>query len=201
MTSEQQFRWCFILIFLATFSISAYFRRRARQSGETIPRGREGRLALLARTFFAAALYLSFITYMLNPKWMEWSSLPLPTWLRSLAAVAALGTLPLIYWVMVSLGKNVSETFLTKESHILVVHGPYRWVRHPLYTVGTIELACLSVVAANWFMMAMALIAFIAITMFVVPKEEADLIKKFGGAYREYQERTGKLAPRLLLPR
>jgi protein-S-isoprenylcysteine O-methyltransferase Ste14 len=196
MTSEQQFRWFFIVIFLATFSISAYFRRRARQSGETISRGREGRLALLARMLFAAVLYLSFITYMLNPKWMEWSSLSLPTWLRSLAAVAALGTLPLVYWVMASLGRNVSETFLTKESHVLVTRGPYRWARHPLCTVATIELASLSVVAANWFMIAMTLIAFIAVRTFVVPREEAELIKRFGGEYRDYQERTGRLAPR-----
>jgi protein-S-isoprenylcysteine O-methyltransferase Ste14 len=107
MTNEQLFRWFFIVIFLVTFSISAYFRRRARQSGERISRGREGRLALLARMLFAAALYLSFITYMVNPKWMEWFSLSLPTWLRSLAAVAAIGTLPLVYWIMISIGKNV----------------------------------------------------------------------------------------------
>ena len=31
----------------------------------------------------------------------------------------------------------------------------------------------------------------------VVPKEEAQLVEKFGGAYRAYQERTGGLLPRI----
>jgi protein-S-isoprenylcysteine O-methyltransferase Ste14 len=84
---------------------------------------------------------------------------------------------------------------------VLVTHGPYRWIRHPLHTVATIVFAFLSVVAANWVMMAMAVIAFIAIAVFVVPKEEAELIKKFGGEYREYQERAGRFAPRLPMPR
>ena len=111
--------------------------------------------------------------------------------------VVGLAMLPLLYWVMISIGKNVSETYLTKETHVLVTHGPYRWVRHPLYTVATIVLVSLSVVAASWFMMAMALVAFIAIAVFVVPKEEAELIRKFGSEYREYQKRIGRFAPRL----
>ena len=197
MTNEQVFRWLFISIFLGTLSISGYFRRRARQSGETISRVSEGKLSLLARLLVAAPLYLSFIAYMVNPNWMVWSSLPLPTWLRWLGVFVGIGMLPLLYWVMISIGKNVSETFLTKESHELVTHGPYRWVRHPLYTVATLVLVSLSVVAANWFMIAMALTACIAISTFVVPKEEAELIRKFGDEYREYQKRAGRFAPRL----
>ncbi len=199
MTNPQLFRWFFIAIFLGTFSISAYFRRRARQSGEAISRASEGRLSLAARALFAAPLYLSLIAYMVNPGWMEWSSLSLPTWLRWLGVAVGLSMLPLLYWVMISIGKNVSETFLTKESHVLVTRGPYRWVRHPLYTVATLMFGSLSLVASNWFILAMALIAFIAIAVFVVPKEEEELIRKFGSEYREYQERTGRFAPRLPL--
>lgn len=201
MANEQLFRWLFIVIFLGTFGISAYFRRRARQSGETISRAREGKRVLLARMLFAAALYLPFIAYMLNPEWMAWSSLPLPTWLRWLAVVVAIAMLPLLYWVMISIGKNVSETILTKQNHVLVTHGPYHWIRHPLYTVATLGFASLSLVAANWFMMAMALMAFIGIAVFVVPREEAELTQKFGGEYREYQGRTGRFVPRVVRPR
>lgn len=201
MANQQLFRWFFIGIFLAIFSISATFRRRARQSGETISRAREGKRVLLARMLFAAALYLPFITYMLNPEWMAWSSLPLPTWLRWLAVVVAIAMLPLLYWVMISIGKNVSETILTKQNHVLVTHGPYHWIRHPLYTVATLGFASLSLVAANWFMMAMALMAFIGIAVFVVPREEAELTQKFGGEYREYQGRTGRFVPRVVRPR
>lgn len=195
--NEQLFRWFFIAIFFGTLSISGYFRSKARQSGEAIPRAREGKLVMLARFLFAAPLYLPIFAYMLNPAWMAWSSITLPTWLRWLCAAVGLGVLPLIYWVVSSIGNNISETFLTKKSHTLVTHGPYHWVRHPLYTATTIWLVSLSILAANWFMLAMACIAFISIAVLVVPKEETELFRKFGNEFREYMRRTGRFTPRL----
>jgi protein-S-isoprenylcysteine O-methyltransferase Ste14 len=199
MANEQLFRWFFVAIFVGTLSISGYFRYRARQSGEAIPRAREGNLAMLTRFLFAAPLYLPILAYMLNPAWMAWSSIPLPVGLRWLGAAVGLGALPLVYWVVSSIGNNISETFLTKEKHVLVTHGPYRWVRHPLYSAATITLVSLSILAANWFMLAMACVAFIGIAALVIPREEAELRRKFGDEYREYVLRTGRFAPRLRL--
>lgn len=201
MTNDELFKWFFAAIFIAVLFISGYFRRRARQSGEAIPRASEGLTAVLLRLLFAAPLYLSFIAYAVNPSWMKWSSLSLPSWLRWFGVAVGIAILPLLYWVMVSIGKNVSETFLTKQSHQLVTHGPYRWIRHPLYTTATIWLLALGSVASNWFMIAMALIAFIAIAVFVVPGEEVELTRKFGDNYREYQKLTGRFAPRLFIPK
>ena len=107
--------------------------------------------------------------------------------------------LPLLYWVVSSIGNNISETFLTKENHVLVTFGPYRWVRHPLYAVATMGWVSLSILAANWFMLAMACLAFIGIAVLVIPREEAALMRKFGNEYREYMQRTGRFAPRLRL--
>jgi protein-S-isoprenylcysteine O-methyltransferase Ste14 len=126
---------------------------------------------------------------------MNWSALSLPDWLRWLGVAAGLAILPMIYWVMTSIGKNISETTLTKNSHELITHGPYNWIRHPLYTFATIGFVSLAVVASNWLMLAMALIAFGAIAWFVVPREEAELINKFGSDYQKYQERTGRFTP------
>ena len=197
MANEQLFRWFFIAIFVGTLSISGYFRRKARQSGEAIPRAREGKLILLSRLLFAAPLYLSILAYMLNPAWMAWSAISLPKSLRWLGSAFGLAMLPLLYWVFSSIGNNISETFLTKEKHVLVTHGPYRWVRHPLYSAATISLVALSVLAANWFMLGMACAAFLGIAGLVIPREEAELIQKFGDEYREYMERTARFAPRL----
>lgn len=96
-----------------------------------------------------------------------------------------------------TIGNNISETFLTKDNHALVTHGPYRWVRHPLYTVATVIFVALSLVAANWFMLAMAVLLIFVIAFFVIPREEKQLALKFGDVYRLYQQRTGRLFPRL----
>lgn len=197
MNGEQLFRSLFIAIFIAAFSISGYFRRKARKTGDVIPRAREGKLSLSLRLLFAAPLYLSMVAYMANPNWMAWSSMPLPSWLRWAAAAVGLGMLPLLFGILRTLGSNISETFLTKENHTLVTHGPYRRVRHPLYTVATIAFISLGILAANWFMMAMALLAIILIFTVVIPREEDNLIRKFGVEYREYKERTNRLLPRL----
>jgi protein-S-isoprenylcysteine O-methyltransferase Ste14 len=140
MPNNQLFRLPFILVFVGMISISGYFRYRARQSGEAIPRTSEGALPLLIRLLCAAPLYLPIVAYMLKPDCMSWAALPLPTWLRWLAAAVGLAALPLLYWIFSSIGSNISETTLTKEKHQLVTHGPFHWVRHPLYLVATVAL-------------------------------------------------------------
>ena len=197
MHEQQLFQWIFISILVVTFAISGAFRRRARQLGGTIPRAQEGRFILGLRFLLSAPLYLSLLAYMINPNWMAWSMVSLPIWLRWLGVGVGLAMLPLLYWLLRSIGNNISETFLTKDNHALVTHGPYRWVRHPLYTVATVIFVALSLVAANWFMLAMAALLIFMITFFVIPKEETQLALKFGDAYRRYQQRTGKLFPHL----
>lgn len=197
MPSENLYRWVFVVLFVAILSISGYFRRKARQSGEAIPRAREGGLAILLRLLFAAPLYLSILAYMLNPRWMAWSALPIPPWLRWLGGAVALAMVPVVYWVLTSLGRNISETYLTKGEHVLVSHGPYRWVRHPLYSAATLAFLGLGLLAANAVMLVMALVMIVAIALLVIPREEAELTGKFGPAYVEYMGRTGRLLPRL----
>ena len=103
----------------------------------------------------------------------------------------------MLYWVVSSLGRNISETFLTKEHHVLITYGPYRWVRHPLYSIATIAFISLSILAANWFMLVMGVLMLIVVSVLIIPREEAELLRKFGVAYGEYRERTGRLTPRL----
>lgn len=197
MADETTFHGFFILTMLGVFGVSAYFRARARRLGGTIPRAREGNRFAAARLLLAAPLYLPLVAYLIYPPWMEWASVPLPPWVRWVGVVVGVAMLPSIYWVMVSIGKNVSETFLTKEGHELVQHGPYRWVRHPLYSVATTTIVALGLVAANVYILIVAILAIIGIASLVVPKEEAELIRKFGSQYQEYQKRTGRFLPRV----
>jgi protein-S-isoprenylcysteine O-methyltransferase Ste14 len=54
----------------------------------------------------------------------------------------------------------------------------------------------LSLLAANWFIFALLVLAFIVL-MQRTPIEEKRLIEHFGDAYREYMQRTGRYLPRL----
>jgi protein-S-isoprenylcysteine O-methyltransferase Ste14 len=108
----------------------------------------------------------------------------------------ALLTLPLAYWVFSSLGNNVSPTQATRAGHQLVTQGPYRYVRHPLYTTGVLALLALALLTAMWSIVVAALPA-LAFIVLRTPHEETRLIETFGDDYRAYARRTGRFVPKL----
>src|SRR5688572_5771278 len=191
------FRWLALVALVGSLGISTYYRRRARQEGGTIPRAQESVSLRLGRALIALPLFLGILAYLINPRWMAWGELALPGWLRWVGALIGLLTIPGAYWVFTSIGRNVSETVLTKRDHELVTRGPYRWIRHPLYTNGIALLLAIGLMAANWFMLGFTLIGLIAIRFAVVPLEERELTNKFGQEYRDYMSSTGRFLPRL----
>ncbi|HEU4333792.1 MAG TPA: isoprenylcysteine carboxylmethyltransferase family protein [Candidatus Eisenbacteria bacterium] len=191
------FRWLALAIVVVAFGVSGYHRRKAYRSGGKIPRRREGPLLVALRIVFALPLYAILLAYLIEPRWVAWASFALPDGVRWGAVAVAFGLIPVVVWILRSLGTNVSETVLTKVGQRLVTHGPYRWVRHPLYTAGLALLACLSLIAANWLLLGMTAVAGVAIAGAVVPLEERALLAAFGAEYEAYRARTGRFLPRL----
>jgi len=191
------FRWFAVTALVGCFSISIYYRRKARLESETIPRRRESPSLRVGRGLVALPLFIGILTYVVNPGWMTWASLAPPVWVRWVGVVSGLLAVPAGYWVFSSLGRNVSETVLTKTHHEMVTTGPYRWIRHPLYTTGLTLMLAIGLMAANWFILLFGLIALASIRLVVVPLEERELLTKFGAEYREYMRRTGRLLPRM----
>ncbi len=197
MDIDQTFRLMMVAIFVISASISKYHRRKAKLSGEAISRRDEGGVAMLLRAAVALPLMLSFLAYMINPSWMAWSEMALPVWARWVGVGLGIACLPLLWTLFQSIGSNISETVLTKKNHRLVMTGPFRWIRHPLYTVAMLLFFSYGLMASNWWMMMFTAIGLVMIVVLVIPEEEAELIAKFGDEYRSYQERVGKLLPRL----
>lgn len=189
------FRWLALIVFVAAMSTSAFHRRRARRATGTIPRSGESPLLIAGRLLVALPLFGGVATYLMNPRWMDWSSVAVPLSVRWIGVALGVLTVPAIHWVLGSLGANVSETVLTKEHHRLVTTGPYRWVRHPLYTTGIVLFLSLALIAANWFVLLWCLVAAIAIRLVVIPSEERNLVAAFGDEYRGYRRGTGVLLP------
>jgi protein-S-isoprenylcysteine O-methyltransferase Ste14 len=196
MNNESIYHWIAVVSLGAAMSISIYFRSKANRLGDKIDPSQEGKLILTLRRIFGLALWLSALAYLINPAWMAWAYFPLPAWVRWVGAVIMVACVPLIYWVFSSLGKNVTPTVTIRREHSLVTHGPYRWVRHPLYTVGFLAFAGLSLLAANWFIAAVLIFGWPVLVM-RTPIEERRLIERFGDEYREYMLRTGRYLPKL----
>jgi protein-S-isoprenylcysteine O-methyltransferase Ste14 len=195
MPSDLTFRALLILCLMLCLPIGVYHRVRA-ASGERLSRRDEGVFVMVALRLFGLAAWAAILTYTINPRWMAWSSLPVPTWVRYTGAV--LGVLvvpPLLFWVFHSLGTNPTDTVVTRREHTLVTHGPYRWVRHPFYGVGFLGLLAVSLMTANGFL-ALTGAVVIALLVYRTRTEEARLIERFGDEYRAYRERTGAFFPR-----
>jgi protein-S-isoprenylcysteine O-methyltransferase Ste14 len=196
----MMFRWVALVIFVSAISISSYHRRRAR-ADETIERRREGGALMAARALVAFPLFIGPLAYVAHPPAMAWASFDAPGWLRWTGVMLGLAVIASVHWVLNNLGRNVSETVLTKQSHELVTSGPYRWIRHPLYTTGVALFLALGLIAANWFILLCAAVALVGIRAGVIPREERELRARFGPAYDVLASRTGAMWPRHLRPR
>jgi protein-S-isoprenylcysteine O-methyltransferase Ste14 len=82
-----------------------------------------------------------------------------------------------------------------KDSQELVTDGPYRWIRHPMYTAFFVLHVAAFLLTANWFIGLTWMSGLTAIIFLRVKREEAMLLSAFGSEYRSYMENTGRFVP------
>jgi len=195
MNADQTFRLILIAGSVIFAPVAIYHRLKAHATGEQLDRWKEGPFILFTLRPIGIAILIGFFTYMVNPARMAWSSMALPVWLRWLGAGIAVIGGALFVWTFRNLGKNLTDTVVTRRQHTLVTTGPYRWVRHPFYVAAALSMLGNSLAAANWFLLGGGALVFILLAI-RTPIEEAQLLARFGGAYEAYMQRTHRFLPR-----
>jgi len=195
MNQDAIFRPALVVGFLAVVLVTLYHRLRFWAPDEKLDPRQESPFIQVTLRPVALMLWLGVIAYMINPSWMAWSEVPLPAWLRWTGVGACVIGACLLTWTLRSLGANMTGTVVTRRSHALVTHGPYRWVRHPAYDSMTLLIMANSLMAANWFLFVTGSVVFLLIVV-RTRTEEQKLLARFGNAYRVYMERTGRFFPR-----
>ena len=195
MSGDQLFRLILLAGFVIFMPIGIYHRLKA-HTGEKLDRRQEGMFILVALRLVGLAGMAGLIAYLIKPARMAWAAVPLPVWLRWTGVGLALMAGSLLVWMFRTLGRNLTDTVVTRKQHTLVTTGPYRWVRHPLYTSAALAIVGNSLVAANWFIFVVGCLALLLLVI-RTRKEEQNLIAKFGDGYRHYMQRTGRFVPRL----
>jgi len=198
MNQENIFRALLGVGFLAVLAIALPHRLKSWASKEPLDRRQEGLFILATLRPIGLALWLGVFAYLINPAWMAWSSVPLPTWLRWMGMPVFALAIGLLAWTLRSLGTNLTDTVVTRREHTLVTHGPYRWIRHPFYDAMALVILAIALIAANWFVLVAGVVAF-GLLAIRVTTEEAKLGERFGEEYRVYRERTGRFLPTLFL--
>ena len=95
-------------------------------------------------------------------------------------------------WARVTLGRHWGMPMTLHERPELVTSGPYRYVRHPIYTgVGTMTIGTTLVfpLAVLWSA------AIIAYFVYSARREERDMERLFPDVYPAYRQRSKMLVP------
>lgn len=113
--------------------------------------------------------------------------------------VAALmaGAVALFVWATRAMGDNWSIVARTRTDHQLVQTGPFRHLRHPIYTAMALVLIADALALGHARQLLLAIPVFGLGTWLRVRSEEALLRRQFGPAYAAYAARVKRFVPGL----
>jgi len=183
-------------VFVGLMFIRVFYHRKAKAARRKVEFG-ESKLNMAVRGFFGLGYIGLLIAYIFFPTLFVWADFPLSEWIRWLGMIISLLSVVLIWWAQWALGVQFDTTLHTQEGHQLISHGPYRWVRHPLYTAVFLIGAGWLFLTANWFIGGGLMAGILLIIISRVKNEEALLIKTFGEPYIAYMQKTGRFLPRI----
>lgn len=184
-----------LLVALVTIRFRWHIRARVLEPGvANVPEGwpiRAVRL-IMVPLWLAAMLW-----WPISPESFAWQALGLPVAAQALGAAIVAGGLVLLHAVHEHLRENFSPFLRIRADHHLVATGPYRRVRHPMYTAFILILGGFSVLTDS----ALLLVATVLMAAAIAHRtraEETMLLARFGSEYAAYRDRTGVLWPRLM---
>jgi len=192
MPSETILRIILAALIVIDLSLPRYFKRRYAAGDRPTPAGLAR--ALMPERLFTIALYAGLLAFIIEPRWMAWSHLPLPGGLRALGVPLSVAGLAGLTWSFRHLGHNLTAGLGATADRRLVTTGPYRWVRHPMYSTWAVLQLGYCLISANWCI-AFLFLAALAAVVRRTPAEEAGLAARFGDDYLDYTRVTGRFLP------
>lgn len=134
--------------------------------------------------------------------WLLWPTLELlkhqpvrPLWMV-IGTALIVGGLFISLWAQWTLGRFWVGGIGLHKQHRLITGGPYRCVRHPLYSGMVISTIGLGVFCLSPLMFLTAF-SFFGGFLLRIPAEEQMMRKRFKGRYELYVANTGLLFPKL----
>jgi protein-S-isoprenylcysteine O-methyltransferase Ste14 len=161
-------------------------------------------MAILFRALVYATVFVGFVLVFLPARLLEWSGV---------ATVSNLGFPQVVGMVVVLVGGVVVAwcvlTFVVigrgtpapfDPPRTLVIRGPYRYVRNPMYLGAGVALSGAAVYYGSLPMLAYVIAFLLLAHAFVRTHEEPALQRRFGSEYEQYRSSVGRWIPRRLRP-
>ena len=166
------------------------------------PRGKDERDQVkpmrewLTSATFTLSLLFSYVAFLWTTSFDN-LVFSIPYWIQCLGGVMALVGIILLEWVHQALGHHFSPHLELREDHKIVQSGPYKWVRHPMYTSGLFFLIGNGILSCNWMVLLSPTCTFVVLLVLRIHDEEKMLRHRFGEEWDRYTKKTGFLVPKI----
>ena len=173
-----------------------YVKYHSKPAEATIKQREEGILSRIAGLLGMVG-FISMLAYVINPTWLSFASLSFPEWLRWTGVGVTVIGFVLLQWAQAALANNWSDMPRIMKEQTLITHGPYRSIRHPIYTAFLMILGSTLLISSNW-LIGLCWTGMVTLEVFSrISFEESILLEYFGEQYHEYKKKTGRLLPKV----
>lgn len=176
------------IIFLGYWLISAFFVKKTAERSSSIT----WRLVIL--------IGIIIVVFLVRILPHNYAQILITTIIPNTLTSAIIGSLIAIFglgiaiWARTTIGRNWSGSIVFKKNHELVTNGPYRFVRHPIYT-GMITMLIGASVYYGFTSIFLFTILVFASFVLKSRQEEKLMIKHFGKKYIDYKKKTKAIIP------
>ena len=191
--NEIWFRCTSVAVQVGFGAVRGYFSNRVER--EPVATGRAQTRDRMYYRLMVTVYFLPF-AYALTP-WLDFAHVSVPATLRWAGIMLAFAGVAIVWGTHRALGRHWSGILELRENHRLIDSGPYRHIRHPMYTGFFIMSVGMALLTANLLVGLLQIAAFTATYLARVADEEAMMLDRFGDEYGGYMRRTGRLFPRL----
>lgn len=151
------------------------------------------------RKLWGVGVYLLTIVLLVEGVAMsvqQWVSFPLRmTQPVQVGLTLILGGLCIAGLIWFNASLNLIKVNLLDGRRTLVTHGPFSYVRHPLYAILLLTALPLTIVWSEDGLFVVAWLVILLLSHVLVLKEEDGLCKEFGNAYTIYRQYVPALLP------
>jgi protein-S-isoprenylcysteine O-methyltransferase Ste14 len=190
------YRLALAAVILAVIASGALLSRRYGRPFAPVPRGADGPVMATALAAGGLGFYGSLLAFIVWPPLLAWSSTGLPSTLRWAGLALLAGGAALALWARFTLGTSSTVTGVPAPDGELVTRGPYRRLRHPIYSAGLLMVPGAAAVTDSVFVVGIGLVMLVTLDI-RTRTEERLLLARFGDDYRRHMDRTHRWLPRL----
>ncbi len=195
MNNEIVFRVLLALFGIFMMMIRIYYQKKVLpESKNTTIKGNP--INLIPGAIAALTSIIFSLEYIIAPGTFRFAYLfAYPYWLRFLGMTLLVVGIILLGSSHHHLDRSFSSFVAMKEEQSFIDSGPYRYIRHPIYTAYFMNYIGGGLLASNVVLTIIPIIFFALMIALRIGEEETMLVEEFGDEYRAYMKKTGRFLP------